>query len=37
VLDNRALATLGIDVMPDWRDALARYVSARDDNARTAG
>jgi dTDP-4-dehydrorhamnose reductase len=37
VLENRALAALGIDVMPDWRDALARYVSARDDNARTAG
>jgi dTDP-4-dehydrorhamnose reductase len=37
VLENRALATLGIDIMPDWSDALARYVSARGDNARTAG
>ncbi len=36
VLDNRALANLGLDVMPDWRDALKRYVSARDDKAGTA-
>ena len=29
VLENRALATLGIDVMPAWRDALGRYMRAR--------
>jgi dTDP-4-dehydrorhamnose reductase len=28
VLDNRALRTLGIDHMADWRDALSRYLSA---------
>ncbi|HEU4929136.1 MAG TPA: dTDP-4-dehydrorhamnose reductase [Candidatus Krumholzibacteria bacterium] len=28
VLENRALASLGLDRMPDWRDALARYVAA---------
>src|SRR5262245_21254568 len=28
VLENRALAALHIDRMPDWRDALARYVAA---------
>ncbi len=36
VLENRALAKLGIDRMPDWRDALARYVAARDDKAGAA-
>lgn len=36
VLENRALAELGLDVMPDWRDALARYLAARDDDARPA-
>jgi dTDP-4-dehydrorhamnose reductase len=36
VLENRALGTLGIDAMPDWRDALARYLAARDDDARPA-
>jgi dTDP-4-dehydrorhamnose reductase len=36
-LENRALAALGLDVMPDWRDALTRYLSARKDNARTTG
>lgn len=36
VLENRALAALGLDVMPDWRDALARYVAARDDKAGAA-
>jgi dTDP-4-dehydrorhamnose reductase len=36
VLENRALAALGIDVMPEWRDALARYLAARDDDARPA-
>ncbi len=36
VLENRALAALGIDVMPDWRNALARYVAARDDHAGAA-
>jgi dTDP-4-dehydrorhamnose reductase len=29
VLENRALAVLGIDVMPAWRDALSRYMSQR--------
>jgi len=29
VLENRALAALGIDVMPEWRDALSRYMSER--------
>jgi dTDP-4-dehydrorhamnose reductase len=29
VLDNRALRSLGLDVMPDWRDALRRYLAAR--------
>lgn len=33
VLENRALGALGIDRMPDWRDALARYVAARDTAA----
>ncbi len=28
VLENRALASLNLDRMPDWRDALARYVAA---------
>ena len=28
VLENRALAALGLDRMPEWRDALARYVAA---------
>jgi dTDP-4-dehydrorhamnose reductase len=36
VLENRALAALGLDRMPDWRDALARYVAARRDDAGTA-
>lgn len=36
MLENQALAKIGIDVMPDWRDALARYVAARDDDARPA-
>jgi dTDP-4-dehydrorhamnose reductase len=36
VLENRALATLGLDQMPDWRDALARYLAARDDKAGAA-
>ena len=36
VLENRALAELGLDVMPEWRDALARYLAARDDDARPA-
>ena len=36
VLENGALAALGIDAMPEWRDALARYVAARDDDARPA-
>lgn len=29
VLENHALAALGIDKMPEWRDALARYMSER--------
>ena len=29
VLENRSLASLGIDRMPEWRDALSRYMSAR--------
>lgn len=33
VLENAALAAAGIDVMPDWKDALSRYLAAR----RTAG
>jgi dTDP-4-dehydrorhamnose reductase len=33
VLENRALASLGIDVMPDWKDALGRYLSRRKDGA----
>ncbi|HXV12660.1 MAG TPA: dTDP-4-dehydrorhamnose reductase [Candidatus Krumholzibacteria bacterium] len=36
VLENRALAKLGLDRMPDWRDALARYLAARDDKAGPA-
>lgn len=31
VLENRALASLGFDPMPDWRDALARYMKQRAD------
>jgi dTDP-4-dehydrorhamnose reductase len=31
VLENRALQNLKLDVMPDWRDALARYLVARGD------
>ena len=34
VLENRALAALGIAVMPEWRDALSRYLARR---ARPAG
>ncbi|HEX5132453.1 MAG TPA: dTDP-4-dehydrorhamnose reductase [Candidatus Krumholzibacteria bacterium] len=29
VLENRALDTLGLNMMPDWRDALARYIALR--------
>jgi dTDP-4-dehydrorhamnose reductase len=29
VLENHALAELGIDRMPEWRDALSRYMSER--------
>jgi dTDP-4-dehydrorhamnose reductase len=29
VLENAALARAGCDVMPDWNDALARYLSMR--------
>ena len=29
VLENRALQALGLDRMPEWRDALARYLAAR--------
>lgn len=29
VLEHRALATLGIDHMPEWRDALSRYMAQR--------
>jgi dTDP-4-dehydrorhamnose reductase len=29
VLENAALAGAGIDVMPEWRDALSRYLRAR--------
>jgi dTDP-4-dehydrorhamnose reductase len=29
VLENRALQALGLDVMPDWRGALARYLAVR--------
>jgi dTDP-4-dehydrorhamnose reductase len=29
VLDNHRLRTLGIDLMPDWRQALANYLGAR--------
>jgi dTDP-4-dehydrorhamnose reductase len=29
VLENGALAALGIDVMPEWRNALSRYMSQR--------
>lgn len=36
VLENRALARLGLDAMPDWHDALARYVAARDEKAGAA-
>ncbi|MCI0453023.1 MAG: dTDP-4-dehydrorhamnose reductase [Candidatus Latescibacteria bacterium] len=36
VLENRALATLGLDRMPEWRDALKRYLAARDDKAGSA-
>jgi dTDP-4-dehydrorhamnose reductase len=35
-LENRALGALGLDIMPDWRDALSRYLSARDDNVLPA-
>ena len=31
VLDNRALADLDLDIMPPWRDALARYMRGRKD------
>jgi len=30
VLDNAGLRSAGIDVMPDWRDALARYMADRE-------
>ena len=29
VLENRALAALKLDIMPEWRDALARYMAGR--------
>lgn len=29
VLENKALALAGIDVMPDWKDALSRYLAKR--------
>lgn len=29
VLDHRALAALNLDIMPPWRDALARYMRGR--------
>lgn len=29
VLENRRLAELGLDVLPDWREALAEYLQAR--------
>ena len=29
VLDHGALAALGLDIMPPWRDAIARYMRAR--------
>jgi len=29
VLENRALQALDLDVMPEWRDALSRYVTVR--------
>jgi dTDP-4-dehydrorhamnose reductase len=29
VLEHRALAALGLDIMPPWRDALARYLTGR--------
>ena len=29
VLENRALSSLGMDLMPDWRDALGRYLAGR--------
>ena len=29
VLDHRALAALDLDIMPHWRDALARYMTGR--------
>jgi dTDP-4-dehydrorhamnose reductase len=29
ILENRALQALGLDIMPDWRDALARYLAVR--------
>ena len=36
VLENRALDKLGLDAMPDWHDAVARYIAARDDKAGAA-
>lgn len=37
VLENRALAALGLDRMPGWRDALGRYMAARSAGIRTTG
>lgn len=34
VLENRALRALGLDAMPDWRDALSRYVAMRSPSTR---
>lgn len=33
VLENRSLASLRMDVMPEWRDALARYMVSRTSRA----
>ncbi len=34
VLRNQALGALGLDVMPQWRDALERYMARRSEAAR---
>jgi len=35
VLENRHLQTLGIDIMPHWRDGLGQYLKAKAEAART--
>jgi dTDP-4-dehydrorhamnose reductase len=31
VLENRRLGDLGLDVMPDWREGLSGYLTARSE------